>query len=90
MQLRRDHGSRRHAHSTTAPPLTTLASPIASKVLSVGPRCRTRGLLKNGQLQQALTPYTPKFTVTFFRWVKLSSMPSRENSRPMPDCLTPP
>jgi hypothetical protein len=31
-----------------------------------------------------------KFTVTFFLTVKLSSMPSNENSRPMPLCLTPP
>jgi hypothetical protein len=30
------------------------------------------------------------FTVTFFFCVKLSSMPSSENSRPMPLCLTPP
>ena len=28
-----------------------------------------------------------RFTVTFFRCVKLSSMPSSENSRPMPLCL---
>src|SRR5215469_14623906 len=28
-----------------------------------------------------------KLTVTFLRWVKLSSMPSSENSRPMPLCL---
>ena len=33
---------------------------------------------------------TARLTVTLFFWVKLSSMPSRENSRPMPLCLTPP
>ena len=32
----------------------------------------------------------PRFTVTLFFWVKLSSMPSSENSRPIPLCLTPP
>lgn len=32
----------------------------------------------------------PRFTVTLFFWVKLSSMPSSENSRPMPLCFTPP
>ena len=32
----------------------------------------------------------PRFTVTLFFCVKLSSMPSSENSRPMPLCLTPP
>jgi len=31
--------------------------------------------------------HTAKFTVTLLRWVKLSSMPSSENSRPMPLCL---
>ncbi len=31
-----------------------------------------------------------RLTVTFFRCVKLSSMPSRENSRPIPLCLYPP
>ena len=29
-------------------------------------------------------PHTARFTVTLLRWVKLSSMPSSENSRPMP------
>jgi hypothetical protein len=33
---------------------------------------------------------TFRLTVTFFRWVKLSSIPSSENSRPMPLCLYPP
>ena len=33
---------------------------------------------------------TARLTVTLFFWVKLSSMPSRENSRPIPLCLTPP
>ena len=28
-----------------------------------------------------------KLTVTFLRWVKLSSIPSNENSRPIPLCL---
>ena len=28
-----------------------------------------------------------RFTVTLLRWVKLSSMPSSENSRPRPLCL---
>ena len=32
----------------------------------------------------------PRFTVTLFFCVKLSSIPSRENSRPIPLCLTPP
>src|SRR5882757_724674 len=31
--------------------------------------------------------HTARFTVTLLRWVKLSSMPSSENSRPMPLCL---
>ena len=31
-----------------------------------------------------------RLMVTFLRCVKLSSMPSSENSRPMPLCLTPP
>ena len=30
---------------------------------------------------------TARLTVTLFLWVKLSSMPSSENSRPMPLCL---
>ncbi len=33
---------------------------------------------------------SPRFTVTLFFCVKLSSMPSRENSRPIPLCFTPP
>ena len=33
---------------------------------------------------------SPRFTVTLFFCVKLSSMPSSENSRPIPLCLTPP
>ena len=33
------------------------------------------------------TAQTARFTVTFLRCVKLSSMPSSENSRPMPLCL---
>lgn|GEM_PF-1519724 len=31
-----------------------------------------------------------RLIVTFLRCVKLSSMPSSENSRPMPLCFTPP
>lgn len=31
-----------------------------------------------------------RLIVTLFRWVKLSSIPSSENSRPIPLCLNPP
>ena len=33
---------------------------------------------------------SPRFTVTLFFCVKLSIIPSRENSRPIPLCLMPP
>ena len=62
-----------------------------------GGRCRQRHLARDGRAA-ALTAGCPRYprlgtfrlTVTFFRWVKLSSIPSNENSRPMPLCLYPP
>ena len=42
----------------------------------------------SSRAQRGILRYqTARFTVTLFLWVKLSSMPSSENSRPMPLCL---
>ena len=70
---------------------------IGSHDPGVRPLRRLRGLVTSPERRhlpfaesakgRGIEDHTARFTVTFLRWVKLSSMPSSENSRPMPLCL---